>query len=43
MCRNLLLLAQNDRQQIVFTCEHGTIYITLYRVKTQGERAAGFL
>lgn len=28
MCRNLILLAQNDQQQMVFTCEHGTIHIT---------------
>lgn len=28
MCRNLILLAQNERQQMVFTCEHGTIHIT---------------
>ncbi len=28
MCRNLVLLAQNNRQQMVFTCEHGTIHIT---------------
>jgi hypothetical protein len=28
MCLNLILLAQNDRQQMIFTCEHGTIHIT---------------
>src|SRR5262249_4027259 len=28
MCKNLILLAQNDRQQMVFTCEHGTMHIT---------------
>jgi hypothetical protein len=28
MCKNLILLAQNDRQQMIFTCEHGTIHIT---------------
>jgi hypothetical protein len=28
MCRNLILLAQNNRKQMVFTCEHGTIHIT---------------
>jgi len=28
MCRNLILLAQNDRKQMIFTCEHGTIHIT---------------
>ncbi len=27
MCRNLILLAQNDRQQMIFTCEHG-VHIT---------------
>lgn len=28
MCKNLILLAQNDRQQMIFTCEHGTIHVT---------------
>jgi len=28
MCRNLTLLAKNDRRQMIFTCEHGSIHIT---------------
>lgn len=28
MCKNLILLARNDHNQMIFTCEHGTIHIT---------------
>jgi hypothetical protein len=28
MCRHLTLLARNDHQQMIFTCEHGTMHIT---------------
>jgi hypothetical protein len=28
MCRQLILVAQNDQRQMIFTCEHGTIHLT---------------
>jgi hypothetical protein len=28
MCRQLILLAENDFRQMIFTCEHRTIHIT---------------
>jgi hypothetical protein len=28
MCRKLVLLARNDNQQMICTCEHGTIHLT---------------